>query len=651
MDTSRLPDLTPEQLVDIEVPQDVRISPSGKHCVYACKPIARKGEHTVSSLWIAELGKEHSARQLTSGMFNDSAPQWCPDISNGECIAFISDRAKQGESSAIYMLSISGGEAYPVTKADKKKKIPALKWSPNGQYIAFLSPDEKTEAQEAKDKETEEAKVYGERWEYNRLRLLHVATREISTLVTMDAHVTDFTWSVDSKDIAYITQQTPEVDSAGYHGAQFYKSSLAIHKSEILGEQFPGPARDLAWSGPTLFFLAGYTPDKSSTSCCVYEMSASTGQWSRHSYGESDCAFSLRSFTYRSRQYIAVHVLDVLMDWIPTYLQRYLNGNPLTTPNNDQSIEAWDCSIANGRMLKVIGYSTASEPTEIYSVEEGKFCQLSNHGHGIAKLNIGEAKPIYCEAQDGSHCDGIFVRPINTQKDKPIPTVVLVHGGPYSRINVAFNLLYFYWGPMLTSAGYGVLCPNYSGGSGHGESYAAEAQGGMGTKDYDDIITLLKEGIKRGLIDADRVVIGGYSQGGFLSYLAVTRSDFTFRGAICGAGVSDMDMLTMTSDAPWFEAEIAGSAPWISSSDDTKSRHGSAIWYMKNVKTPILILHGEEDERVPLSQAVAFHRGCLHYGVPCEFVTYPREKHRMEERAHVIDMLRRIRRFVDLQLK
>lgn len=107
----------------------------------------------------------------------------------------------------------------------------------------------------------------------------------------------------------------------------------------------------------------------------------------------------------------------------------------------------------------------------------------------------------------------------------------------------------------------------------------------------------------------------------------------------------------MSSDAPWFETELAGSAPCTSTSDNTKSRHGSALWNMKNVKTPILILHGEEDKRVPLSQAVAFHRGCLHYGVPCEFVTYPRELHRNGERAHIVDMLKRIRRFVDLHLK
>jgi dipeptidyl aminopeptidase/acylaminoacyl peptidase len=162
---------------------------------------------------------------------------------------------------------------------------------------------------------------------------------------------------------------------------------------------------------------------------------------------------------------------------------------------------------------------------------------------------------------------------------------------------------------------------------------------------------MVKAGISKGLIDETKVVIGGWSQGGFLSYLAVTRSDFSFRAAICGAGVVDWDMMSMTSDGYTFESELAGKAPWEEGSDSTQDRRGSPLWHMKNVKTPILILHGENDVRVPVSQAVAFHRGCLHHKIPCEMVIYPREPHFMQERLHRLDMLKRIRRFCDLHLR
>ncbi|KAL2040590.1 hypothetical protein N7G274_006569 [Stereocaulon virgatum] len=121
-------EVTPEELADLLVPKDVRISPSGNHVVYSCAPIARTGEHALSSLWIAEIGKEHSARQFTSGSFNDISPQWCPQPADKDLIAFMSDRAKAGESSAIYLISLHGGEACPVTKMDNKKSIAGFKW-------------------------------------------------------------------------------------------------------------------------------------------------------------------------------------------------------------------------------------------------------------------------------------------------------------------------------------------------------------------------------------------------------------------------------------------------------------------------------------------------------------------------------------------
>ena len=216
---------------------------------------------------------------------------------------------------------------------------------------------------------------------------------------------------------------------------------------------------------------------------------------------------------------------------------------------------------------------------------------------------------------------------------------------------MADPIVYFYWVPYLVSAGYTVLCPNYRGGSSHGDGYASQARRGMGTSDYDDVISLLKECISQGYVDKDRVAIGGCSQGGFLAFLAITRQDFHFKATICGAGVSDFDSLTMSSDAPWFEEQLAGKAPWGTSADNIKARYGSPIWHMKSVKTPVLILHGEEDTRVPISQSAAFHRGCLHYGVPCEFVTYPREGHVIKGKEHLIDMLKRIRRFCDLHIR
>lgn len=397
------------------------------------------------------------------------------------------------------------------------------------------------------------------------------------------------------------------------------------------------------WADKKLYFLAGVSTSKANTSSTLYSMDVKKGQWRRQIHSNDTCAVDLRRL---GQGQLGVLTQCGLYDNI-------WDGSEILY-ESPHKISTWDSLVTKDKKVLTIGKSMASSPREIYSytisVSCAKLCQLSQHGSAIASLEISSASPIHTLSPDGQPCDSIFLRPHSSDPTKALPTAVLVHGGPYGRVAESFNLPFFYWAPYLVSAGYAVLCPNYRGGSSHGESYASAARGGMGTTDYDDVIALVKKGVEQGLIDEERVGIGGWSQGGFLSYLAVTRIDFKFKAAVCGAGVTDWDMLTMSSDAPFFEAELAGKAPWECDSGNTKGRHGSAIWHMDKVKTPILILHGENDERVPLSQAVAFHRGCLQYGVSCEFVTYPREPHVISERKHLVDMLKRMRRFFDMHL-
>ncbi len=117
-----------------------------------------------------------------------------------------------------------------------------------------------------------------------------------------------------------------------------------------------------------------------------------------------------------------------------------------------------------------------------------------------------------------------------------------------------------------------------------------------------------------------------------------------------GAGVSDWGMMVMTSDVPDFELELGGSAPW---DGPAQRRHLelSPITFARNITTPVLILHGENDARVPLSQATGFHRALRRQRVPVEFVVYPREPHGVAERAHQLDILKRVRRWYDHWLK
>lgn len=664
-----------EQLLDLEVPNSVRISPSGHQVIYSTTlPLGhQRGDNPVSTIWLAEIGKEKSARQLTSGSFNDVQPEWGPD---GDSIAFISDRSKQGKTSAIYLLSLKGGEAYPLTPAGDEAGIQKFAWSPDGNSIAYLSPDEKTEEQKAKEEAKDDADVYGEDWKFNRLRLLHVYTKTVKTIVKIDAHIIDLGWKADGSALVFTHQETTDIASHHEDGVTLQHISLLDKKIQSLCRSkcsLRGGATGLDWVDSRIYFIAGFDPNENVASSTVYSVSDSQegGEWKREASGETDCAQNI----LKVGDSLLIQVNCGLNDEI-----RDITGKVLFSEMT--SFPTWHAVPSASGPILCIAKSTPSNPTEIFSVSADssssskKPIQLSNHGHAFASP-LGTVTPLSIPTADGTTTlDALFIAPTQPKSpsastDGPHPTIVFIHGGPYFRATASFAPPYD-WTPLLLSAGYAVLYPNYRGSSSRGAAFAACARGAMGTVDYDDVITTTTHCIDQKLADPTRLVVGGWSQGGFLSYLAAVRnasgaispSAVRFRAAICGAGVTDWDTMTCTSDLPGFEAALAGGAPWLcDSKDNIRARGGSALWeFARAAKKasedevkgprilPTLVLHGKEDLRVPVSQAWGWHRACRTWGVPCEMVVYPREGHMFKERAHYLDMFRRVSRFCDVHL-
>lgn len=648
-----------EDLLGLQVPSSVKISPDSQSIVYATSLNwgSKTGEHDVSTIWLANTGKPKSARQITSGQYNDHAPKWSP---SGDSIAFLSDRGKQGESSAIYILPLSGGEAHPVTPAENERSIDKFEFSPDGKTVAFLSADEKSEEKKAREKAKNDAQVWGEDWAFNRLRVVHIGTKTVTVIVSKDAHIVDFAWNDAGTQLGFTEVRTPNIESPDLYGTTI--STVDIESKEVRKvTHFPGTIRNLTRVGAHLYFTGSITEMELNSSQCVYhiDLSNQPAAYAHHAHGTEDCAMGL----VKAGGDVTVMVQHGMEDQI-----RILGGHMLFSKK--RKLLAWDAAFTHDsdEIVLAVVQGDTNHPIEVYSTTAsgGAMVPLSNHGHLFAEKQFGTCTFVSCPSSDGKvqlECPWLTPSTVPTNPDgtptHPLPTVVLVHGGPYYRHTESFDSLYFLWSPLLLSAGYGVLIADYRGSSGRGEDWAAYARQ-VGTSDYEDVIAQTQHIVEKGYADKDRLMVGGWSSGGFLTYLCTVRNGthghgWHFKAAIPGAGITDCDTMIFTSDIGSWQASItAGGKPWQAErKDDTRNRSGSAIWEfgdaMKN-KVPIptmLILHGEKDERVPLEQSVATRRALVDAGLPFEYVVYPREGHIIQEMKHLVDMDERVLRFVD----
>ena len=199
--------LTAETIVDIEAPHDVQVSPDGALAAFVVAPTGQREEHPSSAIWIAPADGAFPARRLTAGVAEDCSPRWAP---GGDALYFLSDRAKRGVAQ-IYRIALAGGEAEALS--DWQPGVKALAPLADGAALAFLAGDVETAEEKAHKEERDDAQVYGERWPRHRLRLLDLASREVTTIDALgDLHIAEIAPAPAGGHIAVVAWPTPELD-------------------------------------------------------------------------------------------------------------------------------------------------------------------------------------------------------------------------------------------------------------------------------------------------------------------------------------------------------------------------------------------------------------------------------------------------------
>jgi dipeptidyl aminopeptidase/acylaminoacyl peptidase len=234
---------------------------------------------------------------------------------------------------------------------------------------------------------------------------------------------------------------------------------------------------------------------------------------------------------------------------------------------------------------------------------------------------------------------GVLSLPLGYKPGSRYKTVIHLHGGPEEAFTVGFSATWYNYAALLASQGYVVLQPNYRGSAGQEIAFTEGDFQDWGGRDFEDMMAGVDWLEAQGIADPNRLAIAGWSYGGFMTSWAVTHTN-RFKAAMSGAAVNDLfSMATTTDIAPSYLSSYMGSLRTIENAAEY-DRH-SAVRFAAACHTPVLVLHGEADVRVPLSQGQEFYHALRFLNRDTEMVTYPREPHIFGEREHQIDSLTR----------
>lgn len=244
-------------------------------------------------------------------------------------------------------------------------------------------------------------------------------------------------------------------------------------------------------------------------------------------------------------------------------------------------------------------------------------------GESISPEALPAPYEISWTAPDGETVYGIYSPPTSTRfagRGLP-PAIVLIHGGPTSRVNIGFNLE----AAFFTSRGYGYLEVNYRGSTGYGRSYREALRGQWGHLDVVDAVGGAQALVDQGLADPERLVIKGGSAGGYTVLNTLIRHPGRFKAGICSYGVSNL--FTLAMDTHKFEARYTDSLVGALPDAAEKYRAWSPVFHAEKIEDPVAIFQGEEDKVVPPSQSEEIVAALKARGVPHEYHLYPGEGH------------------------
>lgn len=624
--------LTPEDYYAIETAGDPHISPNGQLVAYTVTSIDRKQNRKVSRIWMAAIDGGRAPWAFTGGE-SSASPRWNPD---GRALAFLSarhdPRTGAAQRSQVYLLSMSGGEGRRIT--DLKNGVTAFQWSPDGKRIACVStigpsdglPPGK-ERSDVRDYTNPGYKFDGKGFFDDRrdhIWIVDVSTGA-STQITSGGQGNDSEpqWSPDGTRIAYLTErmdmsmrQAGEIHVIPADGGTPIR--IAAPGTGLHALRWSHDGRSLAYIGcideiaiPKIWVSPVTGGNYRLASDAVTYPTAI--EWTADGSG--------LYFTAASRGEFPLSRLDIATG----------KASALTA---GIAVRGMDVYEATRRIVYDAG--DYRHPADIFVADESgtTVAQLTHLNQDLlSELALQPFERLPYTSADGWKIEGFFVKPVGWQAGKAYPMILMIHGGPNGMFGIQWN----HEAQAYAARGWAVLMTNPRGSSGYGEPFQRGVEKEWGGKAFQDIMAGVDAALaKYQWIDPNRLGVTGQSFGGFMTDWIVGQTT-RFKGAVTLSGISDLISVEGTRDAFYGHDRDFGGDLWTNF--DLYWKY-SPIRNAPRIKTPTLILHGDSDHRVPVSQGEEFFRALCHFGVPAEMVMFPREPHSLRsEPKHAVEVL------------
>jgi dipeptidyl aminopeptidase/acylaminoacyl peptidase len=615
-----------EQLGKTVLYGDVALSPDGTHVAWVQSTAATTSQRT----HIRETSGSAPATLVkipVTGERTDFDPAWSPD--SGTLAVFSSAGAK--EQRQLWIVNADGSNPKKNTNLNGYAARP--RWSHDGKQVAFLYIEGAGGGGPLMAAPTTtgviDAAIHNQR-----IAVLNVATGQLRQVSPENLHIYDYDWSPDDK--AFVATAAPGPGDNNWWIAQIYTidiakgNAISIYKPSL---QVAVPR----WSpdGNSIAFIEGLMSDEGFHGGDLFTISADGRDVINHTPGRKT---SVNSFFWQTPDRILL--IEYLGGGSAISELHLSNNSARTIWKGPEGIHAFgnfpNFTLSRDGKFAAAVRSTYNSPPEVFAGPLGEWRQLTSDNATLTP-NWGKAESVEW-TNEGFNIQGWLVPPAKVEAGKKYPMVVLIHGGPSgvttsewpASVGMSRAII-----AALSVRGYYVLLPNPRGSYGQGEDFTRANVKDFGGGDLRDTMAGIDAVTRKYPIEPACLGVTGWSYGGFMTMWTVTQTN-RFRAAVAGAGIANWQSyygqnLIGQWMIPFFGASVYD--------DPAVYEKSSPIRFIKNVKTPTLIIVGERDAECPPSQSYEFWHALKTLGVPTQLIIYPGEGHLFIELKNQADRM------------